>query len=122
MDIHERTIGDITVFRLDGGLGLDNYREFSRRMDALISPEKKKVIIDLNQLTYLSSWGIGILVSVAGKIRKLGGVAKFANLHSEIAGVLHVMRLDKVLDLYPSLDDAVASLNERAAPPAKEKG
>ncbi|MBM4047428.1 MAG: STAS domain-containing protein [Planctomycetes bacterium] len=118
MDIHEKKIGDITVFTLDGGLGLDNYREFSRRMDTLISPERKKVIIDLDQLTYLSSWGIGILVSVAGKIRKVGGVVKFANLHSEIAGVLHVMRMDKVLDIYPSVDDAVASLHE----PSRKEG
>jgi len=118
MDIHERAIGDITILRLDGGLGLDNYREFSRRMDTLISPERKKVIIDLDQLTYLSSWGIGILVSVAGKIRKVGGVVKFANLHSEIAGVLHVMRMDKVLDIYPSVDDAVASLHE----PSRKEG
>jgi len=109
VDIRTREVDGVTVFELDGGLGHANYREFSHKMEEFVETVPDKVVFDLEQLTYLSSWGIGILVSVSARIRKRGGHVKFANLHTEVAKVLKITRLDRVLDLHPDLDAAIES-------------
>jgi len=109
VNVNRKEVDGVAVFELDGGLGYDNFKEFNREMEALMASVPEKVVFDLERLTYLSSWGIGILVTVASRIRKRGGRVKFANLHTEVAEVLKITRLDRVLELYPSLETAIES-------------
>ena len=70
MNILSRTIGDVTVLELDGGLGYDNYKTFKANIEPYVTRRNLKLVIDLAKITYLSSWGIGALLSLSSKVRK----------------------------------------------------
>lgn len=110
MNISSRKIGDVTILELDGGLGYDNYKTFKEDIAPYVSQEGQKLVIDLEKISYLSSWGIGALLSISSQVKKNGGAVAFANLHGEISEIIHIMRLNTVFNLFDSADEAVASL------------
>ena len=92
MRIGYRHVGRILVIELDGGLGYDNFREFSKKVSDLMEKNGDLVVFDLGKCNYLSSWGVGALVSAAGKIRRngksnsSGNVAKPASRNGRVNG------------------------------------
>ena len=73
MKIFSREMDDVTVLTLDGGLGYDNYKTFKKDVEPFVTQPGQSVVVDLDRVTYLSSWGIGALVSLSGEIHKNGG-------------------------------------------------
>ena len=113
MDIVEEKRGDVAILQLDGGLGYDNHREFADAVNRIIEQGAKHIVFDLERLVYLSSWGIGTLLSASAKVRKNNGNVILANVHREIVHILKVMRLVKIFDIQDSVDKAVAEIQER---------
>ena len=110
MNISSRKLGDVTVLQLDGGLGYDNYKTFKTDIEPHVTQPGLKAVIDLEKITYLSSWGIGALLSISSKIKKNGGAVAFANLHGEISEIIHIMRLNTVFHLYDNVEEAATAL------------
>lgn len=114
MQISSHELDDVTVIVLDGGLGYDNHQDFKADIEPFTTRACLSAVVDLGSVTYLSSWGIGGLLSLSGKIRKNGGDVAFANLHGEVSDIIHIMRLNTVFDLYDSVDEAATVLRQRA--------
>jgi len=112
MQIHERKIKveGVRLLALDGGLDHTTTDEFVRKMDALLEDDSRHLVLDLSRLTYASSLGLAALVQVHHHFAGRGGRIAFANLHSAVATVLHAVRLDRLFDLYPTVEEAVRSL------------
>ena len=113
MQISSRTLDGVIVLDLDGGLGFDNYRQFRDEIEAVAAKPGTKIIVNLEKLSYLSSWGIGSLLSLANRVRKGGGDVAFANLQGNVSDLIHVMRLNTVFDLYDSVEEAAEVLRQR---------
>lgn len=119
MQIHERPPGPggIVHLALDGGLDHTNTGPFVERMDALLETGRRRVLLDLEELTYISSWGLGALVRVHHHFAVRGGRLAFARLHSKVAGVLKVSHMDRLFDLYATLEEAMAALRDEQGGP-----
>jgi anti-sigma B factor antagonist len=68
-----------------------------------------KLIIDCNDLSYISSAGLGMLMRVHTRMKKLGGDVKLARVQGTIAKMIHLVGMNKVIQLYPTIDEAVAA-------------
>jgi len=110
MNISSRKLGDVTILTLDGGLGYDNYKRFKDSIEPFVSQDGLQLVIDLGSITYLSSWGIGSLLSISSKVTKRGGAVAFAGLHGEISEIIHIMRLNTVFHLFDTIEEAAESL------------
>lgn len=110
MNIAEERKGDVVILQLDGGLGYDNHKEFTEAMSRIINEGGKHFIFDMERLVYLSSWGIGSLLSASARIRKLSGTVKLANVHREVTHILNVMQLVKVFDICDTVEDALKEI------------
>jgi anti-sigma B factor antagonist len=71
---------------------------------------RKKMILDCGGLEYISSLGLGTLVRVNSRMKKLGGDVKLTNVHGIVAQVMSVVGLNKLFQIYPTVDEAVAAL------------
>ncbi len=71
--------------------------------------EKSKILVDLENLEYLSSAGLGNLVGLLKKSRKTNGVFKLCSLQDSIKELFQVMRLDKIFEIHDSQDTALAA-------------
>jgi len=120
MEIHERPcdIEGVSLLALDGGLDHSNTDEFVTTMDRLLQQGNAHAVLDLGRLTYLSSWGLAALVRVHHHYAVRGGRITFANLHSAVATVLRVSRLDGLFDLYESVAEALEHVHR----PADDEG
>ena len=77
-----------------------------------IEQDKKKVIVDLSEVDWMNSTGLGILISGYTTLRNNGGKLKLANVTEKIKSLLVITKLDPVFESYDSIADAIKSFNE----------
>ncbi len=119
MEIHHRAcdIEGVSLLALDGGLDHSNTDRFIDTMDRLIEGGTPRVVLDLERLTYVSSWGLAALVRVHHHYKARGGRIAFANLHSAVAGLLRVSRMDRFFDLYDTVEAALEAVSGPSGKP-----
>ncbi|MBM4019725.1 MAG: STAS domain-containing protein [Planctomycetes bacterium] len=112
MEIRRRpsAVEGVTLLAVDGGLDHTTTPLLVSRMDALLQEGASRVVLDLSRLTYASSWGLAAMVRVHHHFAARGGRVAFADLHSAVATVLRLSRLDRLFDLYPTVEDALRSI------------
>ena len=109
LTINERQAGDVTVLDMSGkitiGEGSVALRSAIRR---LIEEGKKKILLNLSQVSYVDSSGIGEFVASFTAIGREGGQLKLLNLTQKIQDLLAITKLLTVFDTY---DDESSALN-----------
>ncbi|MGI9108090.1 MAG: STAS domain-containing protein [Pyrinomonadaceae bacterium] len=109
LNINERQAGDVTVLDMSGkitiGEGSVALRGAIRR---LIEEGKKKILLNLSQVGYVDSSGIGEFVASFTAINREGGQLKLLNLTQKIQDLLAITKLLTVFDTY---DDESSALN-----------
>jgi anti-sigma B factor antagonist len=110
LSIKERQAGDVTVLDLSGritiGEGSVQLRETVRR---LLDSGKKKILLNLGEVSYVDSSGIGELVSCYTATSNQGGQLKLLKLTKKIRDLLSITKLLTVFDTYDDEDQALAS-------------
>ena len=77
-----------------------------------IEQDKKKVIVDLAEVDWMNSTGLGILISSYTTLRNNGGKLKLANVTEKIKSLLVITKLEPVFESYDTIADAIQSFNE----------
>jgi anti-sigma B factor antagonist len=110
LNFRERQAGDVTVLDLDGkitiGEGSVTLRTAIRR---LLEEGKKKILLNLANVGYVDSSGIGELVSSFTTTNKEGGQLKLLNLTQKIQDLLAITKLLTVFDVYEDEESALQS-------------
>ena len=110
LSINERQAGDITVLDMSGkitiGEGSVALRTVIRR---LLEEGKKKVLLNLANVGYIDSSGIGELVSSFTAINKEGGQLKLLKLTQKLRDLLAITKLLTVFDVYDDEAEALGS-------------
>lgn len=104
-----RQVDGITILDLSGritlGDGSTMLREAIREM---ITKGEKKLLLNLGDVTYIDSSGIGELVSAYTAVRKEGGELKLLNLTKKVHDLLQITKLYTVFDVK---DDEAAAIS-----------
>jgi len=112
LTIKERKAGDVTILDLSGkvtiGEGSVQLREGVRR---LLDEGNKKILLNLGDVSYVDSSGIGELVSSYTTTNNNGGQLKLLNLTKKIQDLLMITKLLTVFETYDNEESAVASFN-----------
>ena len=97
---------DVLIISADGGIDKRTSKEFVEQILKLIEEGMTKIIVDCKKLTYISSWGLGVLLRLHKRARAAGGEVKIADVHSRIVNVLNVTHLNKIFGIYPDVNRA----------------
>ena len=112
LNLKERQAGDVTILDLSGkitiGEGSVQLREAVRK---LLDEGKKKILLNLGDVSYVDSSGIGELVSSFTTTNTQGGRLKLLSLTKKIHDLLQITKLLTVFETYDSEADAVASFS-----------
>ncbi len=113
MKIKKSEVDGVAVFEVSGEMygGPDNMALIDK-VTELIKEKKLDLVIDLSKVKWISSTGLGILVSARSRFAKEGGVVKLCNPNDRVLGILQVTRLNLIFDVYPSLKEAVKSFKK----------
>jgi anti-sigma B factor antagonist len=102
-----RQVGDVTVVDVAGritlGEGSSALREALRD---LVTKNQKKILLNLGDVTYIDSSGIGELVSGFTTVTNSGGALKLLNLNKRVKDLLQITKLYTVFDVHE--DEAAA--------------
>ena len=113
MKIKKKEVDGITVLELSGEMygGPDNMRLVDV-VSELIEEKKLDLVINLSKVKWISSTGLGILVSARSRFAKEGGVVKLCHPNDRVLGILQVTRLNLIFDVYDTEQEAIASLKK----------
>ena len=101
---------DITVVALKGRLTLGNtLSQTEESVKKLINGGCRKLAIDLAELSFTDSAGLGVLISWHGTMAKAGGKLHIAAVPARIMDLLVMTQVNRVLSLYPDVAAATAA-------------
>ena len=110
MKIVERQNGDVTILDLQGkiliGEGDDALRDAVLR---LVEGKKQKILLNLAEVPYVDSAGLGEIVRCYTTVSRKGGRLKLLHLTKKIKDLLSITKLLTVFETYDSEDEAVKS-------------
>jgi anti-sigma B factor antagonist len=110
MPIAERQIGDVTIIDLSGKLASsDDSGILKEKVTSVFFQGHKKVLINLKDLSYMDSSGLGEIVSCLATARKNNGEVKLANLGKRVQDLMIMTKLLAVFDVYDSEASALTS-------------
>jgi anti-sigma B factor antagonist len=105
-----RQVGDVIVVDVSGritlGEGSSNLREGIR---GLVTQGNKKILLNLGDVSYIDSSGIGELVSGFTSVTNQGGQLKLLNLTKRVRDLLQITKLYTVFEVYDEEAAAVRS-------------
>jgi anti-anti-sigma factor len=105
--------GKIGVIEVKGSLiGGEETDELRNAVADFVEQGTKKLIIDLNKVTYLNSTAIGVLVSAHTTFSKNKGHVKLCGINKNINNIFVITKLTLVFDVSESRDEAVAALSK----------
>ena len=96
----------VLILSADGGLNADTAAEFVSQLETLIDGGVKQIIVDCTRLEAISSYGVGVLARLHNKLAKHGGDVKVAAARSMVLQALTLMRMGKLFDIYPDVNQA----------------
>lgn len=115
MQIEERPFGDVVVLDLKGRVMLGEGDEILKdKVNSLLNQGKKKIVLNLAQVPYIDSAGLGEVVRTFTTVSRQGGQLKLLNLTKRITDLLAITKLLTVFDTYDSEDEAVQSFSASA--------
>jgi anti-sigma B factor antagonist len=106
----DREVGGVDVLDIEGRIVLgEESNAFREKVKGLLAAGKKKIILNLAQVGYIDSAGLGTLVATFHSARSQGATLKLTNLGSKFKEVLQVTKLMTVFDTYDTEAAAIAS-------------
>ena len=103
---------DILVIKLHGRFDEKAGPDFDAEIEKRFAEGAHKLIIDCSFLGYISSYGIGKLISLRGKLCAKGGEVKLSAVHSMVADVFRLVHIEKLFDIYGDIEFARESFYE----------
>ncbi|KAA3637294.1 MAG: anti-sigma factor antagonist [Calditrichaeota bacterium] len=101
--------GEIVIIKVSGKImGGDETTMFHGKIHEYITLNKKSIVVDLADVDWMNSVGLGMLISALTTVKNAGGRLVLANI-TKIESILTITRLISVFEHYDSREEAVKS-------------
>jgi anti-sigma B factor antagonist len=103
--------GTVIVRPRGDRLDIEEAAEFRGMLLSLIEQGHRQLVIDLADVTFIDSSGLGALVSALKTLKRSssGGDVRLARVQAPMVSLLEIIRLNRVFSSYPSVEQAVQS-------------
>jgi anti-sigma B factor antagonist len=112
MQIEERQVGEIMILDLKGKITLGEGDEVLKdKINSLILQNKKRILLNLADVPYIDSAGLGEIVRTYTTVSRQGGQLKLVNLTKRITDLLMITKLLTVFETFDIEQDALKSFS-----------
>ena len=112
IDVEELRHAPAVVLHCAGQIVRANADTLRAECERLLSAGLSRIAVDLAQVTFVDSAGLGALVAAQKRARALGGQVTLSAPAQGVAMTLRLVRLDKAFGIYPTSPQAVAALHQ----------
>jgi anti-sigma B factor antagonist len=111
MHVTERSVGDVIIVDVSGKVTLGDGGDvvLKDKMASLVQQGTKKVLLNLGDVSYVDSAGLGAIVQSYATLNKNGGSLKLLNTTKRIKDLLSITKLLTVFECHDNEPDAVKS-------------
>jgi anti-anti-sigma factor len=109
MEIRPRLVGDVTVIAVFGKIDAVTSKELDIAFSSNVV-DKRRVVVDMEGVDYLSSSGLRVLMSHLGRARKGGGDLLISSLQPVVREVFEITGAKQFFSIYKNPDEAVAGI------------
>jgi bifunctional UDP-N-acetylglucosamine pyrophosphorylase/glucosamine-1-phosphate N-acetyltransferase len=108
-----REVGRVTVFSVSGRITLgDPATQLGQKIRQALEGGRRQLVVNLADVVYIDSAGMGTLVDATMAARKSGGQLKLASIPRKVRDLLEATNLFRVLEVHPDEAAALASFSE----------
>lgn len=108
--IKERNVDGVVILSLERGLKGMGEATLKERLDELVRAGHLQILVDLGGLPYVDSTELGRLIRCHLSVRQAGGRVRLCNLSEKVRMLMKMTRLDTVLELYGSEEEALEGI------------
>lgn len=101
----------ITILALSGKImGGPEAGEINDQINSLIDQGRKRIIIDLKEVEWMNSSGLGILIGAITTLKNNNGSLSLVHVSDRIENLLKITKLFSVFSIYPDVETATRSM------------
>lgn len=101
---------NVAILDLKGKLTIGKGDVMLRKhIDELLKNNEKSIVLNMHEVTYMDSSGVGELVSSFTSVSNRGGKLKLLSLSTKVHDLLQITQLLRVFDIFDNEEEAVAS-------------
>ena len=99
--------GDISVINLEGYLDAHTAPKLENNFTQLIDQKRFNIVVNFEELAYISSAGLGVFMAYIEKIRENNGDIKLSNMSDKVYNIFDLLGFPLLYEIYRTEDEAV---------------
>lgn len=103
------TVDDITFLKPEGFIDAHTAPELEKVLNDLLTERHYKVVLDCQNMEYISSAGLGVLMGAISSFRQNRGDMKLAHLPPKVFKVFDLLGFTKLFEIFDSRTEAIAA-------------
>ena len=109
MKLAVRHVGTSAVVRVIGSANMNEAQRLRETLEALAAGKARRIVVDLSEMDFISSVGLGAIISAHLKCRHHQGRIFFVNPQPAVAELLETTRLTKLFPIYDDVEEALSA-------------
>lgn len=105
--------GNITVVKCSGSLDSDHVAAFKKVVYDLYESGSYKFVLDAEEIDFVDSMGLGVLISLLRRVKQRDGDIKIASLSPDVKMIFEITKLFRLFDVSDSVKDALGKFKEK---------
>ena len=104
MDVKTSEKEGVFIFQVNGEINISTSPDLKKQFEKQPS---KKIVVDLEKVTYIDSSGLATLVEILKKTKSQGGMLGLSGMSDKVKSLFEITKLDKLFSIFRSQDEAL---------------
>lgn len=114
IDVRKKNDSEVTIVDVTGVIDTGTTLLLDEQLSSLIREQQYKIVVNLLGVTYVSSAGWGLFISLLQKTRDHQGDIKLVNLTQEVANVFNMLAFSNLISSYTSEEEAIGAFKNKS--------
>ena len=110
--VSSREHGQVSIIEVKGYLDAHTAPELESEFNKLIEKQQFKVVVNFNELNYISSAGLGVFMAYVETMREHEGDIKFSSLKDDVYNIFDLLGFPVLYEFYKKEEDAIVKFNQ----------
>ncbi|MBI5199280.1 MAG: STAS domain-containing protein [Nitrospirae bacterium] len=110
MEMHINDIQEVSVVRVSGRIDASTAPDLEKELNKLISSNRVKVVINFNDVAYISSGGLRVLLATAKELKRKEGSLRLCQLEANVYKVFKLAGFTAIFNIYDTEDEALKDI------------
>ncbi len=111
MMINKSTVGDVSIVAPKGTIDINSRAVLKEALDGLIDTGRTAILVDLSDVDFMTSTGLGVLLGVAKRVEEVDGQFALCSLSDDIQNIFETVGFTQFFEIHQNAKEALASLS-----------